>query len=414
MRLKLASRATETPKAPNPGVIQEAVEEVAVEGVAVQPLLPTEMPPQRTEQGVQTEPPPPSPEAPSNSTVNPVPISNAAVQPLLPTKMPRLTEQGVQTEPPPPSPEAPSNSTVNPVVTSNAAKPLPSIPSNDDSGSDRKNIVFFGETGVGKSSVINMFREGTNQSDSEVIPISSGAVGCTFSSNGYEAVFNEERYMLWDTAGLNEGVRGTVTHRESVENLAMLLHNLGGKIHLLVYCIRGKRFRQVIKDNYELFYRRFCRSQVPIVVVITGLENEEPDMENWWTENEWEFRKYGLAFKDHACITATRGKATKDGGYMFDEEYNLSQERVRSLIETSYDKNGCPVFDIRNDDSDFQAGGDLSGMGGRAGIYASGALDNGDRRLPGSYPTQGTRSAYRSVAGPIKAHALSWMTAKVT
>lgn len=206
-----------------------------------------------------------------------------------------------------------------------------------------RNVVFFGETGVGKSSVINMFREGTTHSGTE-IPISNGAVGCTFESTEYHAELNGKRYSLWDTAGLNEDAQGTLPHEESVNNLDFLLHNLGGRIHLLVYCIRGKRFRQVVKENYDLFYKQLCRSQVPIVVVVTGLENEESDMENWWRRNVWEFNRYGLTFDGHACITSTRGKATgNDRVHMFDQEYEESQKLVRSLIERSCSEEGCSV-----------------------------------------------------------------------
>ncbi|KAJ2917976.1 hypothetical protein MD484_g2442, partial [Candolleomyces efflorescens] len=302
-----------------------------------------------------------------------------------------LKDQAVQTETYW-SPPAHMDSTLAPSTAFRDEKPLPEPPSTTISESGRKNIIFFGETGVGKSSVINMLREGTDgwRPGSEV-PISSGAVGCTFSSKGYEADIDAKRYMLWDTAGLNEGARGTVTHRESAENLAMLLHSLGGKVHLLVYCIRGKRFRQVIKDNYELFYRRFCNSQVPIVVVVTGLENEEPDMDSWWTKNERDFEKYGLRFDGWTCITATRGKAVEDG-HMFDEEYEESQKKVRLLIIEWCSDEGCPVLDIRSSISDFEV------------VKGGTSADNGysQTRVPGAYPTS-KRGPFRGFLSTVGA-----------
>jgi hypothetical protein len=175
-----------------------------------------------------------------------------------------------------------------------------------------------------------MIREGGNHSDEA--PISSGAFGCTFSSTKYPAEIDGQRYMFWDTAGLNEGMHGTVTPQESVKNLGKLLQTLDHGIHLLVYCIRGKRFRQVIKDNYDLFYREICRSQVPIVLVVTGLETEVPDMECWWRENGGVLSAYGLHFRDHACITATRGKKMENGRHLFDEEYLESRAKMRRLL----------------------------------------------------------------------------------
>jgi hypothetical protein len=70
-------------------------------------------------------------------------------------------------------------------------------------------------------------------------------------------------------------------------------------------------------------------------------------MDSWWAKNERDFQRYGLRFDDYACVTATRGKAVKEG-YMFDEEYEESQKKVRELIVKSCSPVGCPVSDIRN------------------------------------------------------------------
>ncbi|KAJ2923523.1 hypothetical protein H1R20_g13571, partial [Candolleomyces eurysporus] len=332
-------------------------------------------------------------------------VGGVAIQPLPRTEPPSSRDfisQAVQTDSDPFVEEAPSISTLSPEPASDMVKPLPSIP-------DRKNIVFFGETGVGKSSVIKMFREGIDSSDSQPIPISSGAVGCTFSSKGYEADVNEGRYMLWDTAGLNEGVKGAVTHEKSVESLEELLLKLDGRIHLLVYCIRGKRFRQVVQDNYDLFYGELCGYQVPIVAVVTGLENEEPNMENWWRENNGELRKYGLTFKGHACITATRGKAMKGGGNRFDEEYEESQIQVRSLIENSCSEAGYSVSGIRKNDSAFQImGWSLSTAGELRRDSGDGTGDDG-YLMPGRFPISNLPNPLRPLR-PLKDRFYHWTT----
>lgn len=109
----------------------------------------------------------------------------------------------------------------------------------------------------------------------------------------------------------------------------------------------------VTKDNYDLFYKEACGSHVPIVLVVTGLENEEP-MENWWKENCDELLKYGLEFEDHACITATRGKVRGNGVQIFDKEYEESRKEVKSLIERSWRVTGEQLgneFDSRTPDA---------------------------------------------------------------
>ncbi|KAG6891454.1 hypothetical protein C0992_006713 [Termitomyces sp. T32_za158] len=48
-------------------------------------------------------------------------------------------------------------------------------------------------------------------------------------------------------------------------------------------------------------------------------------MENWWSQNKEVFDAHGLYFKDHACITSSRGKL-KGGVHLLEEEYRESEE----------------------------------------------------------------------------------------
>lgn len=207
-------------------------------------------------------------------------------------------------------PQAPS-----PVGADRNAASSPGIP----------NIIVFGETGAGKSSLINML------AGSPVARTSSGAVGETFSSKMYDVNIKGRNCYLWDTAGMNEGNQGTVPDHKALENLRDLVFNLQDGVHLLLYCIRGGRYGDILRVNYDLFYGIVCRSNVPIVVVITGLEQESP-MESWWEVNKEEFVKYDLRFEGHACVTTTRGKVMKDGFHAFEEEYMASEKVVEALI----------------------------------------------------------------------------------
>ncbi|KAG5638124.1 hypothetical protein H0H81_001727 [Sphagnurus paluster] len=192
-------------------------------------------------------------------------------------------------------------------------------------GPTRPNILIFGETGIGKSSVINLIAGTT------VAGVSGEAQGSTFESRAYPITINDQIINFWDTAGLNEGEHGTVPAQQAMRNLKDLVTVLGDGLSLLVCCIRAARFRTIWKVNYELFVRIICQHRVPVVLVVTGLENETP-MEGWWRENGMEFAKFGMHFHGHACITSTRGKQLKTGEYMYQEEYDESVHVIRRLV----------------------------------------------------------------------------------
>jgi len=183
------------------------------------------------------------------------------------------------------------------------------------------NVIIFGETGVGKSSVVNMLTGGEG-----IARVSSDAKGVTFQNERYEKDIRGSRFNIFDTVGLNEGAAGTVSAPKAIEGLYRLMRSLDGGINLLVYVVRGPRIKSSIQKNYEMFYKIFCEKQVPIVLVITGLENED-DMDAWWDRNHGSFREQGMSFADAACITAIKGKRNA-----FVKEFEESRPKVEELI----------------------------------------------------------------------------------
>ncbi|KIK94576.1 hypothetical protein PAXRUDRAFT_121870, partial [Paxillus rubicundulus Ve08.2h10] len=161
------------------------------------------------------------------------------------------------------------------------------------------NIVVFGESGAGKSSLINVI---AGRSDAAT---SSRAIGCTFEHRKYDVEVHGKRYAIWDTAGLDEGSHGRVPAERAEENLEQLLRELirANGIDLLIYCIRGSRLRKALINNYNLFYSAICRKKVPIALVVTGLENYEGQMEEWWAANEADFATLKMHFDSHVCVT---------------------------------------------------------------------------------------------------------------
>ena len=183
-----------------------------------------------------------------------------------------------------------------------------------------RNIIIFGATGVGKSSVVNMLSSGSEAA------VSSTAKGETFRHQRYRKDIRGHCISVFDTVGLGEGKKGRVPATKAIEALYRLMRGLDDGVGLLVYVVRGPRLSDSVRKNYELFYEIFCQRKVPIVLVITGLEHEE-DMDGWWGRNEAAYRDEKMMFADVACITATKGK-----GNVFAKEYEESREKVEKLI----------------------------------------------------------------------------------
>ena len=192
------------------------------------------------------------------------------------------------------------------------------------------NIVLFGEAGVGKSSIINMLM------GKEVAKATNDGQACTLENESYELNIDHVGFRIHDTTGLNDGESGRVPSKEAVVQLFKLLRKLDDGVSLLVYCMRAPRIREAAKHNWNLFYDIICRRKVAIVMVITGLENEE-NMDGWMkkSNNLDTLKQYGMQPYDYACITATRGKE-KGGRYTYQEEYDESVEKVKTLITKHY------------------------------------------------------------------------------
>ncbi|KAF8545562.1 hypothetical protein OG21DRAFT_1518587 [Imleria badia] len=161
------------------------------------------------------------------------------------------------------------------------------------------NIVLFGETGVGKSSVINLI---AGRSIAETSP--DVQKGCTLSFKPYSFPGNDRTFHIWDTVGLEEPDMGVNGYLAAIEQSAELINSLSnqGGIDLLLFCIRGNRTTATTQSNYRVFYEVLGRSSVPIALVITHLERE-PDMEKWWERNVASLEKYGIKSAGHACVT---------------------------------------------------------------------------------------------------------------
>ncbi|OJA10168.1 hypothetical protein AZE42_01825 [Rhizopogon vesiculosus] len=186
------------------------------------------------------------------------------------------------------------------------------------------NIVIFGETGAGKSSVTNLM------ASQKVARVSPDTQRCTLEWTEYTVTFDDGTpYQVFDTVGLEEPRLQTKEYLTAITNAHNLINALEkrGGINLLLFCIRGGRVTATMKSNYRLFFEFLCEKKVPLVLVVTNLEREDP-MEAWYTRNRTHLEKYNIYSVGHACITAA---TTIDDRHR--DKYEESRETLCSVVQ---------------------------------------------------------------------------------
>ncbi|KAG2048940.1 hypothetical protein BDR06DRAFT_919804 [Suillus hirtellus] len=206
---------------------------------------------------------------------------------------------------------------------------------------DTCNVVIFGQTGAGKSSLVNLITK------TQDVPTSSDAKGCTRQTTVYEHdVVTQNKTIkvqLFDTAGLDEDSEGTVPDKKAQKDLKKLLRTLKAKggTHLLIYCAQGIKNVSALHHNYRLIDSEVKRG-VPVVLVVTGLEHREA--EEWWRNNETSISDLGMNFSGHACITALI--INEDDPAEVRQRREQSYRAVCYLIEQCCLQNGTEVHSV--------------------------------------------------------------------
>ncbi|KAF5371088.1 hypothetical protein D9757_010797 [Collybiopsis confluens] len=201
----------------------------------------------------------------------------------------------------------------------------------DHSFRKERNILLFGASGSGKSSIVNMLLP----TGPQAIVSDSASKPTLFEAHSYPVHIKDSDFSIFDLTGLSEKQSHSSLQaaKTTLQTFLTKFSSDGMRLHLLVQCIRAPRVTDLSEKNYQLIYKNICRENVPIVTIITGLEDCVPTMEDWWTKNQDDFTSYGMRFEDHACITATRGNKLPDGGgFRYEGEYKESVQVVHNLL----------------------------------------------------------------------------------
>lgn len=174
-----------------------------------------------------------------------------------------------------------------------------------------RNIVIFGETGVGKSSLINLI------AGKDIAPTSPDALSCTTEEHAYDVDIRGQRYTLHDTVGFGEGSYGSMpTDVAPAKKLKYFLRKMSQEdgLHLLVYCVRGSRATRALRHSYETFAAAIAGMEVPVVLVVTCIDDLS-EAGDWWGRNGKTVEGLGIRFNAHACVCTLPGDSYRDRRY---------------------------------------------------------------------------------------------------
>lgn len=188
------------------------------------------------------------------------------------------------------------------------------------------NVIVAGESGIGKSSLINLI------ADQQPARTSSDSVVCTVAPESYSVRIDGHDFLLWDTPGFNEGLTDSPRTNYSAQLHSFLRRmSFEGKIDLLLYCIPASRAKMAMVNNY----RAICSvvpPTTPIAAVVTHLERHPGQMEDWWANNGHDLGSLGMNFVGHACVTTLPASGTRVLPSSIYERVAESRKALRSLI----------------------------------------------------------------------------------
>ncbi|KAJ8585707.1 hypothetical protein M405DRAFT_772622 [Rhizopogon salebrosus TDB-379] len=199
-------------------------------------------------------------------------------------------------------------------------------------GQELKNVVIIGDSGVGKSSLVNML---CPDADARV---GNDASACTIEEQIYTCrLGGGQQYKVHDTIGLGEHVIALFPAPEADGKLKEYLkpYIRSKKLHLMIYCMPGERvgMKQSQQNNYQKF-KEFVGREVPVVLVVTKVDN---NLEGWWERNQRTLQKLGMESEEHACVSDTiRFLPSRDhhNKKLYYSESDRAVDESRRAVET--------------------------------------------------------------------------------
>lgn len=188
-------------------------------------------------------------------------------------------------------------------------------------------MLVFGQTGVGKSSVINLIL------GQDVVQTSPDAEVCTMEHTSYDICLKDRQFRIWEVSSLRSmGSFRNLSLGSRLNKHVANLRGYNGGIHLLLYCIRGSRAQKALVNNYTHVANAVgsIAGCISIAAVVTCLEDYPRSMDDWWVANNENLGKLGMQFSGYACVTSLPEDPSASRGIRL--RRLQSQQAVRSLI----------------------------------------------------------------------------------
>jgi hypothetical protein len=195
------------------------------------------------------------------------------------------------------------------------------------------NVLLFGETGVGKSAIINLIM------GRDVTQTSPDAETCTLQHTSHEVSLGNCRFKLWEVSSFESmGFFQALFAKWRLKKSYKKLYRDDG-VYLLLYCMRGSRAQRALIRDYKFFTgivgsTATAAGGVPVAAVVTSLEDYPTDMDMWWARNKDNLESFGMRFSAHACITSLPDDPRASSAMR--ARRRRSEQAIRRLIYESY------------------------------------------------------------------------------